>query len=330
MVSSVIRTVLADDNDFQPVFVDPRISSVGDAALKLWRVIRFFASPGSKVVHLNTASRGSSYRHMFFAVFTRVFAVRYVIHLHGGGYRDFVASASPLVRLALCTFFERASRIVVLTPQWGEFVSEMIRRDEYKIVVIANGTMRPPTGLVPKSDVPSVIFVGRLTARKGVVDLLHALEISPVLSSTRVQLIGGQMDSQVERALTETQLNVELTGELSNREVLSLVAQAWILVLPSMAENLPMSVLEAMSVGTPVVVSRVGGLPEIVTEAEGKLFSPGDVSALSDALSTLVSDFDEVKRLGANCRRKWETQFSADVMITGLKEVWKDASRKRA
>jgi glycosyltransferase involved in cell wall biosynthesis len=87
--------------------------------------------------------------------------------------------------------------------------------------------------------------------------------------------------------------------------------RARVLCLPSRSESFGVALLEAGAYGLPVVASRVGGIPEIVTDGEtGLLVPPEDPAALSDALERVLSDPERARRLGDNLRRRVVADFS--------------------
>jgi glycosyltransferase involved in cell wall biosynthesis len=112
------------------------------------------------------------------------------------------------------------------------------------------------------------------------------------------------------RALGVTE-RVRLVGE--RYDVPQLLAEADVFALSSASEGMPVSVLEAMAAGLPVVSSRVGGVPELVVDGEtGILVRPGDASALAAALSSLIADPAERRRLGAAGRARAEERFDLE------------------
>ncbi len=98
---------------------------------------------------------------------------------------------------------------------------------------------------------------------------------------------------------------------------------ARIYLLPSYNEGLPMSVLEAMAAGLPVITTPVGGIPEAVTDGvEGFLVQPGDVDALAGRLAQLLRDDALTQQMGAAARRKIEQTFSAEAILPHIDALY--------
>jgi len=86
-------------------------------------------------------------------------------------------------------------------------------------------------------------------------------------------------------------------------------------VLPSLHEGIPMVILEAMALGRPVVASRVGGIPEVITDTvHGLLVSAGDPAGIAQACLKLVGDRNLAERYGQAGRARVEQQFSSVAM----------------
>jgi glycosyltransferase involved in cell wall biosynthesis len=152
---------------------------------------------------------------------------------------------------------------------------------------------------------PTIITVGRFNAPKDPLTLVGALtQLAP--GSFRATLVGDGPDrAAVAAAVRQAGLDrtVELTGE--RHDVPALLAGADMFVLSSLSEGLPISVLEAMAAGLPVVASAVGDVPEAVADGKsGLLVPPGDPAALAGALRRLLADADLRRRFGAAARER--------------------------
>jgi glycosyltransferase involved in cell wall biosynthesis len=169
-------------------------------------------------------------------------------------------------------------------------------------------------GVVPQARLdgspPRVIMVGRLAAPKDPVTLVRALAGVRRAPFTATIVGDGPDRPAVEAEIRAAGLEgvVELAGE--RHDVPRLLADADVCVLSSRSEGAPLSVLEAMAAGLPVVASAVGGVPEIVADGDtGLLVPPGDAAALAAALERLLADAALRRRLGAAGRERVRERF---------------------
>jgi glycosyltransferase involved in cell wall biosynthesis len=172
-----------------------------------------------------------------------------------------------------------------------------------------------------------VLFVGRLTPHKGVDRLIRAL---PDGAELAVVGTAGHDPAQPERDYPDLLRRlargrrVRFLGAVADEELPSLYRRAAVFALPSVnvtcygrrvgiVELLGLAALEAMSSGTPVVCSRVGGLPEVVEDrVTGLMVEPGDGAALRDAVDELLRDRAFAERLGRNARDRVLERFTWD------------------
>ena len=182
-----------------------------------------------------------------------------------------------------------------------------------RTVVIHNGIAldRPRRPSRSAAGPVTLLSVGRLRAPKDFRTLLHAMAALD-RGTARLRIAGDGPDrAELEHEIARLGLGsvVELLG--TRDDVDELLAGADVFVLSSASEGLPMSVLEAMAAGLPVVASAVGGVPELVRDGEtGALVPPGDSAALASALRTIVADPALRERLGEAGRRRAEQEFS--------------------
>ena len=173
----------------------------------------------------------------------------------------------------------------------------------------------------PPAPPPLVAFVGRLTAAKNVGLALRAVERVP--EATLVVVGDGEERARLERLAGE---RVRFVGAKPRAEVLGLLAVADVAVLPSAWENFPHAAVEALAMGTPVVATRVGGVPEIVHDGEnGLLVEPGDDAGFASALERVVRDDDLRARLAAAAAPSVE-RFSSDAVYGELERILAEAT----
>jgi glycosyltransferase involved in cell wall biosynthesis len=225
----------------------------------------------------------------------------------------------------------RTSKIICVSEHDRELALRFRVADPQQLVVIHNGIdpgpFREADGKAVRAewgidrDEPLITFVGRLAAQKDPLTLLEAVRR---LSGGRVLLVGGgPLRSRVRAFLRQHGLEdrVVLTGEQTN--IPEILAASDIFVLPSRWEGLPLTVIEAMLAGLPVVAGRVGGVPELVEEGvTGLLVPPGDPTRLAEALQRLLDGADLRHRMGDAARRRALRRFTLESMLRKYRDVY--------
>lgn len=167
------------------------------------------------------------------------------------------------------------------------------------------------------------LFVGRLSAEKGVHTLLKAWSN---LSGIPLKIVGnGPLTDEAAAFVQESSLEViDILGRRSNREVISLMKGARLLVFPSeWYEGFPMTLAEAFACGTPVVASRLGSMPEIVEdERTGLLFNTGDPDDLAGKVAWLWLHPIQAERMGQEARADFEAKYTAERNYQTLMEIY--------
>jgi glycosyltransferase involved in cell wall biosynthesis len=178
-----------------------------------------------------------------------------------------------------------------------------------------------------------ILYAGRLERVKGVRTLIHAFAQSDARSSYELVIAGeGEDRAPLEDyASTHGEGRVRFTGHLSQAELNAFLDDSLFTVAPSeWYENAPLSVMEAAGRGRAVIVSDLGGLPELVKHGEtGLVFRAGDVPALATAIDELAGDAPRAREMGQKARTFIRGTFSADRHYDQLLVIYEGAlSRK--
>jgi glycosyltransferase involved in cell wall biosynthesis len=175
-----------------------------------------------------------------------------------------------------------------------------------KVVHIPNGIDASRIE-VSKRDEGYVLYLGRLSPEKGVETLLRAHAENG--ASWRLMIAGtGPLLADLQRKFP----SAEFRGHLAGVELDAAIRGAALIVVPSeWHENSPVSILEAMAYGKPIVASNIGGIPELVREGKtGLLFDPGNVSQLSNSITMLLGNHALREFFGRNARKIVEVEHS--------------------
>jgi len=262
-------------------------------ARALVRLCRLRATGRLGTVHANLSKRGSTVRKMIVSYLAALTGMRLILHLHGSGYDAFYAGLPLIGQRLVAASFRRADRVVVLGQSWANWVIATTGVAPERVSILHNGVRRPLRQ--PRTAGPCrILFLGRLGVRKGVPELIDALASSLLAQHEWSATLAGDGDlddagARIERAGLAGRIS--LPGWLDAAAAAALLSQADILVLPSHAENFPISVIEALAAEVAVIATPVGATPELLRDGVSALFVPvGDVAALAAAIARLIED----------------------------------------
>jgi len=282
------------------------------------------------VWHINLGSFGSATRKLGLVLIARSLGQPYVVHLHGGHFREYWESKPRFYRNLIGGMFLHAGAVVVLGAIWKDLILKHVPECAHRIVVLPNATRSSHSKQASHSSNRRVriLFLGRLGPEKGIPELLEALSELSSLHEWDCVLAGDGMVKET-RALADIKFSgrVSVPGWVDSAEVERLLSAADILVLPSHVENLPMSVVEAFAYGLAVVATPVGSIPDILVHEENGLLVPvRDAHALAAALERLVADRTLRELLGQNAKVTYQRSLTIESYVDRLVGVWRQAS----
>lgn len=170
-----------------------------------------------------------------------------------------------------------------------------------------------------------VVFVGRLTAEKGVISLLNAWKVWGS-AAPELRIVGdGELNRELEQMAVG--LPIRFLGQVSSDEAERQIANARLQILPSeWFEGFPMVIREAFAFGTPVAVSNIGPLPSIVQDGvSGVVFQPSNPMSLLETVRKVWSTPEVLRGLGVGARAAFEENYTEDVNYSVLLDIYQEA-----
>jgi glycosyltransferase involved in cell wall biosynthesis len=222
------------------------------------------------------------------------------------------------------TWHEQVDRFIVLT----EFAKSRYAKAGLpmeKFAVKPNFLFEPPAppaAAAPRpAGIPRLVYVGRLSAEKGIATLLHAKKRS---RSYQLDIVGdGPLREEVRRAAAEDE-QIIWHGFQQSDGVCQIIRESDALIFPSECyENFPITLLEAMALGKAAVVSDMGGLREIVVEGDtGWVFEARSAESLAAAIEKSLEDQGQLAARGDASRARYESLYGPEKNFARLKEIY--------
>lgn len=276
-----------------------------------------------KLIHIHSSSKGSFLRKSIVLWIGRIFNKKVVFHYHSGGFEKFYDNSPHFLKHWIINTLNKSDVLLALADYWKELFSKKCSNNNIKILY-------NPTAIKKinhnKNNKVNVLFLGRLGRNKGVYDILEAAKL---LNNNTIELyLYGDGDVEEFKKLAK-EANLQdkvivsswIVGEDKNKAL----QDADIYILPSYSECLPMSILEAMSVGLPVISTTVGGIPETVEDGvNGFLIQPGDYRALAEKIDLLVGNKELREQMGRESYRIAKEKFDINIIINQLKKIYQE------
>lgn len=305
----------------------------------LWRFARTLRRSRAEIVHMHTSGHLGFWERSLYGELSARLGRACVLHVHGGDFDHFLIAMPRWQRRFASRAFRRAAAVVIPSHAWRKHFTAWVAPERlYTVPNAIHVASFPAAGQASAAGPVRILFVGMLSARKGLDELCTAL-VQLVRDGVRgfeVDLLGGEEvlgDGKRYRTLyQEAGLTAwaHFHGLQAGAAKLEFYQRASIFVLPSRSESFGIANLEAMASGLPVISTRTGAIPEyIVSEVHGLLIEPGDAEALARALRRLIEDPALRARLGAAAREQ-AARYDWSVVARDLERVYDDVRSRTA
>lgn len=302
-------------------------------AVRVWRAAR-----NAEVVHIHSALAPgvTLVRAGTLALAGKLAGAHSVVHAHGGRIQLWLTTSARrrLARVVLSA----ADTVIAVSAGAAAALATALPDASVRLVEngvnVARFTSSPRNGRADRAAL-SILYVGVLTPRKGVVDLLTASDhLEGRGLAHEILLVGGIPDEgaaagqAVLEAARERPGRISVAGPRAPEEMPAMYEAADIFCLPSWWEAMPLSVLEAMAAGLPVVATGVGDVGRLIEHGvNGLIVPPRDPDALAEALARLLTDRDLRRDLSSKARATVEKRWDAERTIAGVDSVYAGYAR---
>jgi len=282
-----------------------------------------------RVVNLYSPAFLGFWSKSILAIVSKLFGKKTVIHIHSAKFDSWYNNASQTKKWLIRFLLNRVDIIVIEGEIWKTFFKQIV--PESKLVIIPNCVHLSNFKKTKKSkreNKISVLFPGSLCERKGVFDILKAVSLVVKEEKNIKFIFGGRSSNEEEIKILEIIKSQHLEnytafiGEYTDKNKSEIYGSADIFILPSYAEGLPISMLDAMALGLPIISTRVGAIPEVIDDrVNGFLIEPGDYKALAKRILILTTDRNLREKMGKNNIEKIKKNYDFSIMVKNFDEL---------
>ncbi|MCD8237350.1 MAG: glycosyltransferase family 4 protein [Prevotellaceae bacterium] len=283
------------------------------------------------LIHIHSSFGPSFYRKMPF-IYMASWAKKPIInHIHGADFDEFYVNANDKKKQQIKKVYGKCSVLIALSDEWKDRLSQIVPAD--KITVIENYSILHEDALTQRLNRASnntVLFLGELGKRKGCYDIPAVVaEVVKQVPGVKFVLAGAgsaEDEAAIKKLCEEKGIasRVEFPGWVRGEQKDKLLREADVFFLPSYNEGMPMSVLDAMGYGLPIVSTNVGGIPKIVHDGEnGYCCEPGNVDQFAASIVHILDEDTRQKEMGRQSFEIVEKKYSLEFHLRLLESVYK-------
>lgn len=282
------------------------------------------------IVHIHSSFGPSFYRKMPFIYMASWAKIPIVNHIHGADFDEFYVNASESKKKKIKKIYEKCSVLIALSEEWKERLSQIVSPS--KISIIENYSILHEDAVKQRLERKcnnTVLFLGELGRRKGCYDIPEVIrKVKEDIPDVKFVLAGAgsEADEKAIKKLIDRENvsdNVEFPGWVRGDTKDKLLREADVFFLPSYNEGMPMSVLDAMGYGLPVVSTNVGGIPKIVHDGEnGYCCKAGDVDVMSKSIVNLLIDKSQREKAAEKSISIVNAKYSLEAHISCMEDVY--------
>ena len=266
-----------------------------------------------RIVHIHTASYNSFKRSSLFVKVAKAMGRKVVLHIHGGGFKDYYMKQPRYVRSVL----DKADALITLSTSWKMFFENIALHGNVHIV--PNIISKPIYQNVQGDGKFHLLYMGQITKAKGVFDLVEMIAENKNFYRGKLILdIGGGMydADKLSNFVFDNKMDdiVHLHGWLTGKAKTKMFNFADAYILPSYVEGVPISILEAESYGLPILSTNVGGIPNVVDEGKNAfLFRPGDKQEMKIAIDKVMESRELRASMGSHSKKLVHKNYPSSV-----------------
>lgn len=281
---------------------------------------------GKKTIfHLHVSQNGSFYRKLIVFGLAKITKNKVISHIHGSRFESFMKEKA-INRILVRAMLNNSDLVITLSEVFKSVVSTFAIKA--KVEKVYNPIQLPENFDKDDSKHLTVLFLGRLSNRKGTFDLLDAVKQNRVYfynKNVKFVIAGDGHVDKVNDYVSKNELNdiVDVPGWISGTRKETLLENADLFILPSYKEQMPMSILEAMAHRLPIISTYVAGIPEMVeNNKNGLLIEPGDINSLSSAIKDLLEDDERRLKMGRESYQRVLDKFEGKIIVDDLISIY--------
>lgn len=251
------------------------------------------------IIHMHMSERGSFIRKYIIFKLSKRRNKKVIVHMHGAEFKEYYSGSNKNIKSKIRELLTGCDYVLTLGDNWNNYVKSIDLN--IKCRIFRNSVPVNDYKVSLKDEYFNILFLAIIDKRKGIYDLVECVNIliKQYSGNKKIKFIiagSGKDERNIKELVHKYKIEeyFEFKGWISNKEKHKVLKNSHLFVLPSYNEGLPLSILEAMSYGLPIISTNVGSIDEaVIDDINGFLLEPGDVRNLVNSIMRIINN-DEI------------------------------------
>lgn len=331
--------IFKDVNDYTLMFRIGLVYLLKSALFTAYHLIKFpftFIGDQVSIVHINTSTYWSFWENVIYLLISKMFKKKTIFHIHGSEFDKFYDGSNSLIKFFISKSLNYSDIVIVLSLKWKKYSKKIISRNN--IIILKNFVNLSDISCYNNkiidifqhlnNNMIKVLFIGGVAAkRKGFYDVLRTIPI--ILESNKnifFIFINCKHLNGISNILNKEDFSshIKFLGYVIEDEKKRLFHFSDIFILPSYAEGLPITMLEAMAAKLPVIATSVGAIPEVIIDGmNGFIINVGNYKMLAEKILLLAKDNELRQKMQIANFKKIQRYFDRPIIMKRLDNIYK-------
>lgn len=334
-MTTVVESFLQEDFDdinIKYIYTHEESNIIKQVFVFLWAILKInyaLLFKNISIIHVHFSERGSFLRKNIVTYLGKLYGKSIIIHMHGAEFKEFFESSS--YKDKIIKFLLRADKVIVLGNSWDSYVKSL--NNKINTVIMRNSVECVKETVEFKDKNVNILFLAVITERKGILDLVRAANIikkDSDLEEYNINFIiagSGKEENKVQELVSSLGLSdlFIFEGWVGKEKKIELLKKSQLFILPSYNEGLPLSILEAMSYGLPIITTNVGSIEDAVINGfNGIIIEPGKVEDIAKAIKDIIINKKRWKLFSKNSKALINNHYNKDKYFNKIRDLYKE------
>ena len=282
----------------------------------------------NQIIHMHMSERGSCIRKYIVFKIAKKNNKKIIIHTHGAEFKEYYSNLSYNMKRRIIELLTGCDEVITLGENWNEYFKSL--SSDIRCRILKNSVEIAPYKVSMDDKDFNILFLAIIDKRKGIYDLIEAANkiLKVYVGDKKINFIiagTGKEEEEVKKIVKQYKLNnnFNFLGWIDGEKKKEVLKNTHLFVLPSYNEGLPVSILEAISYGIPVISTDVGSINEaVLNNFNGYLIEPGNIKELKCKINNIIENEELWIKFSNNSKQLCKQEFNSEEYFMNIEKIY--------